>query len=87
MLKADSKGTFIWDNIRIRGTISGHHFDYQLVGVQASYVPRKATLTPRGEEYVSRSVFSDRGRQLKSALPQRLVRPLVSPGRLPRSGK
>lgn len=86
MLTAPSKGVFIWDNIRIRGTLSGHRYDYALVGVQDGYVPRKATLTPQGESYISRSVFTDQGRRLSSSLPDQLVRPLV-PGRQPNSGR
>ena len=85
MLKAPSKGKFIWDNIRIRGTYSGHRYDYALVGVQGGYVPRKATLTALGESFLKRSIFSDKGRRLRSSRPDQLVRPLV-PGRQPRSG-
>lgn len=59
--RARSKGTFVWDNIRQRGTIYGHQYPYRLVQgyVQAgrqTYIPRKATqggyrqraLVPRG---------------------------------------
>ncbi len=56
MYAAPSKGTFIWDNIRIRGTVSGHRYDYQLVGIRNNYVPRKATMTAEGERYVQRTV-------------------------------
>lgn len=87
MMRAPSKGRFIWDNIRIRGTISGHRYDYALVGIQGGYVPRKATLTPRGEEYIGRSVFSNKGRRLSSRLGDRLVRPLQPVGRRPRNGQ
>lgn len=87
MMNAGSKGTFIWDNIRIRGTLSGHRFDYALVGVANGYVPRKATLTPQGEAYISRSVFSDKGNRLRSSLPDQLVRPLAPPGRRPNNGR
>jgi hypothetical protein len=30
-LNAGSKGKWIWDNLRIRGTISGHRYEYRLV--------------------------------------------------------
>jgi hypothetical protein len=49
---AGSKGTWVWDNLRIRGTISGHQKDYELVGIMPTieapegYVPRKATVEP-----------------------------------------
>jgi hypothetical protein len=37
-------GTWVWDHLRERGTVSGHKKDYRLVGVMNSYVPRKATV-------------------------------------------
>lgn len=86
MFNAGSKGTWVWDHLRIRGTLSGHKFDYSLVGVANGYVPRKATLTPEGESYIGRTVFSDKGRQLRSSRPDQLVRPLV-PGRAPKTGR
>ncbi len=56
MLDAGSKGIFIWDHIRIRGTVSGHKHDYRLVAVRNHYVPRKATYTPEGEKFIRREV-------------------------------
>lgn len=44
-----SRGKFVWDRLRIRGTIHGHRYRYALVGAQVlpnaggAYVPRKAT--------------------------------------------
>lgn len=51
MVRASSKGKFVWDNLRIRGTVYGHKFTYQLVsgsvtiqdGVSGTYIPRRAT--------------------------------------------
>lgn len=49
MLKASSKGKFVWDELRVRGTIYGHKFRYTLVQGQVQpknggvYIPRKAT--------------------------------------------
>lgn len=80
MHKASSKGKFIWDNIRIRGTVSGHRYDYQLSGVTNGYVPRKATLTPAGEAYLRRRVRGDSGSILTSRLGDELVRPLSPRG-------
>jgi hypothetical protein len=77
MLKAPSKGTFIWDNIRERGTVSGHKYPYELYGIAAGYVPRQARLTARGEEYVPRTIrLLGSGRTAKSQLGRELVRPL-----------
>lgn len=80
MLKASSKGTYIWDHIRIRGTLSGHRFDYQLVGVSGGYVPRKATLGAEGEWFLRREVRTTGGNTLRSSRANQLVRPLVSTG-------
>ncbi len=44
LLAANSKGDWVWDHLRIRGTWSGHQKDYELVGVEGGYVPRKATV-------------------------------------------
>lgn len=41
---AASKGKFIWSNIRIRGTRSGHKYAYDLTGIVGGYVPRRAQL-------------------------------------------
>lgn len=75
-IDASSKGGWVWDHLRIRGTLSGHQYDYALVGVQGAYVPRKATLTPEGEAFIPRTIFTDKGRSLSSPLPEQLVRPL-----------
>ncbi len=39
-------GAWVWDALRIRGTVSGHQKDYELVGITGGYVPRKATARP-----------------------------------------
>lgn len=81
MLKASSRGTFIWDVIRVRGTVSGHNFDYALVGVQGGYVPRKAQNRPEGEAYMPREILTDRGNTLKSRLGFEWVRKLGRDGK------
>jgi hypothetical protein len=49
---ATSKGKWVWDKLRIRGTISGHRYEYRLVfgtmyldrgGRPKAYIPRLAT--------------------------------------------
>ena len=60
MRRAASKGKFVWDELRVRGTVYGHKYRYSLVqgqvstqrGVQGVYIPRKAT--PKG--FKTRSV-------------------------------
>lgn len=51
MQRAASKGKFVWDELRVRGTVYGHKYRYSLVqgqvstqrGVAGVYIPRKAT--------------------------------------------
>ncbi|HEV3345420.1 MAG TPA: KTSC domain-containing protein [Pirellulales bacterium] len=79
LYKASSKGGWVWDHLRVRGTVSGHQKDYELVGIVAGYVPRKATLKPEGEYYIGRTVRGEGGRGITSSKPDVLVRPLHSP--------
>lgn len=44
LVTSASKGRFVWDHLRIRGTVYGHQYVYTLVSPGPSgYVPRKAT--------------------------------------------
>lgn len=60
MQRAASKGKFVWDELRVRGSVYGHKYRYSLVqgqvstqkGVTGVYIPRKAT--PQG--FKSRSI-------------------------------
>lgn len=68
MLAAPSKGEWLWDNIRVRGTASGHRKDYELVGVMHDYVPRKSTLMADGKEwFLQRKIRTTGGRWLTSS--------------------
>lgn len=71
---ASSKGKFVWDRLRIRGTVSGHQFQYQLMGIEKDgYVPRKATRIGPNEYYIGRQVRSTAGKKYTSALQDELV--------------
>ena len=50
MRRASSKGTFVWDRLRIRGSVSGHQYRYKLTGVAQGYVPRQAVSYGQGEK-------------------------------------
>lgn len=63
---ASSKGKFVWDELRVRGTISGHRYNYALIGVvgqfaggqhRENYVPRQAALKrgQSGEHFIPRT--------------------------------
>jgi hypothetical protein len=67
---ASTPGTWIWTNLRVRGTVSGHTKDYALVGVMNMYVPRKATVHPDfGEVFVQRRVRTLDGQWITSERP------------------
>lgn len=86
---ASSKGGFVWDELRIRGTVSGHQFNYDLAGITGNYVPRRAQLKyvrgPRGglvaaEHFVPRghTIGEIQGgrmqmKRLRSQLPEQRV--------------
>lgn len=78
MKMAHSKGKFVWDNLRVRGTIYGHQYRYALMqgavtiqdGVSGVYIPRKAT--PRGFRVRSVSDIGQGRRSFQSStLPSR----------------
>lgn len=69
---AASKGKFVWSELRVRGTVSGHQYSYDLAGTGGDgYIPRQAGLKRgwQGEWYLKRSY---QGRE--SRLPERAVR-------------
>lgn len=68
---ASSKGKFVWDELRVRHTVSGHQYDYELAGTGATdYIPRQAGMKRgmAGEYYLQRS-FQGR----TSQRPQRAI--------------
>lgn len=74
---AASKGVWIWDNLRIRGTFAGHQFPYSLFHVANEYVPRKATFMLGGEWFVPRDFFAKsegKWKPVRSSLPLAPVR-------------
>lgn len=83
MVAAASKGRFVWDKLRVRGTIYGHQYAYQLVsgaiapstGAGAGiYIPRRATR--QGFRARSVAVVGQPGRRVtaRSTLPERRFR-------------
>lgn len=77
-MRAASKGEFVWDRLRIRGTVSGHRFAYDLKGITGGYVPRQAKRYGQNEYFVQRRVRGKSRRtgevqEFESELPDRLV--------------
>ena len=81
MRRAASKGNFIWDHIRVRGTVTGHRFDYRLHDIAGGYVPRKATLLAGGEEWYIRREFRKAGKVYRSGLADQFVQRIGQPNR------
>jgi len=82
LYKASSKGGWVWDYLRERGSVAGYKKPYQLVGIVGGYVPRHATFKPAGadyatagEYYVPRQVAGAGGRFISSSKPLELVIP------------
>jgi hypothetical protein len=74
MMAAQSKGKFIWDDIRVRGTVAGHRYAYALVAIVGGYVPRKAVSwkDDKGmyrDALLKRRERGESGRWYESALP------------------
>lgn len=81
LTKAGSPGAGVWDELRIRGTVYGHQYRYQLAsgaivqvgdGRMAAYVPRRATR----KGFRSRSlaeVGRGKRRYMTSSLPEQLT--------------
>lgn len=50
MATAPSKGSWVWDALRVRGSVSGHQYPYRLYGVgTGGYIPRQAVIGLRGK--------------------------------------
>lgn len=85
--EAASKGEWVWDHLRIRGTVAGHQKPYALVGVMDGYVPREATYVGQGlEEFRKRRLHAGGGKWLQSERPTELVGGNVNRG-LPNTGR
>ncbi len=82
LMAASSKGEWVWDNLRIRGTWSGHRKDYELVGIEDGYVPRKATVFPNAvtgqleEWFLKRRIRTERGLWLESQMAEECAGPM-----------
>jgi len=86
--KSASKGRFVWDRLRVRGSVSGHRKQYRLVGISRGYVPRQAKRYGDNEYFVQRAMTArntktGETRRFESSLPDRPVRRVSSLQLLP----
>lgn len=76
--RSGSPGGFVWDKLRVRGTVSGHQFDYSLADVGPSgYIPRKARVEPDGtgnfQEVFMPRTWKVGGKTITSPLPREVL--------------
>ena len=89
--RAQSKGVFVWDKLRIRGTVSGHRYHYELKGISGGYMPRQAVRYGGNEYFVRRQKtvrMRDGSRKtIQSQLEDRKVRSIEPIRGFPRRGR
>lgn len=90
LARAGSKGKWVWDELRIRGTIAGHQFSYNLIRAAQDYLPRRA-LVRNGRQILQRRRRTAERRDgsrynLTSPLPTRIVGPYRPTAKRPNVG-
>ena len=70
---AASKGKFVWDRLRIRGTVSGHQYYYWLAAIRDGYVPRQARQIGDAEYFLRRNIQGENGNVYTSQLQDEFV--------------
>ena len=88
MRAAASKGKFVWDRLRVRGSVSGHRYHYRLKEIRGGKVPRQAVRYGNNEYFIGRqfhaaNVKTGEKRTFNSSLPDRKVRQIKSLQLLP----
>ena len=74
IFRASSKGIWIWDHMRIRGTVAGHQYSYQLIRAAQNYLPRRAVVRNGRQLLLQRRRTAER----RDGSQYRLVSPLRS---------
>ena len=76
LLRSGSSGEWVWDNLRLRGTVSGHRVPYTLLSARG-HIPRRAVAIAGREWFVRRHLTAllpgGRTRAVQSSLPSRPV--------------
>ena len=75
-LAANSKGGFVWDRLRVRGTVAGSQYEYYLDSISRGYVPRRAVII-NGIQHLKRRkrVEQKSGRTVVSQLRDKVIGP------------
>lgn len=73
LVAAGSKGRWVWDQLRIRGTVAGHQYPYNLVRAAQGYLPRRAIVRNGRQELRRRQRTTERGDVLISPLANEVL--------------
>jgi hypothetical protein len=75
-MAANSKGGFVWDRLRVRGTVAGSQYEYYLDSISRGYVPRRAVIV-NGIQILKRRKQTEAksGRTVVSQLRDRVIGP------------
>jgi hypothetical protein len=73
MRKASSKGGWVWDELRVRGSAVQHQVRYSLKAIVDNYLPRQATVRNGREMFVKRT------RQPRAKTGEQAPPPITSP--------
>lgn len=75
--RAGSVGTWIWDNLRVRGSVAAHQHRYQLADIVNGYVPRQVVMDMYNgkiaEIYRPRKISVHGTTTVKSSLPRQFI--------------
>lgn len=87
---ANSKGKFVWDELRVRGTVVGHQYAYTLERMAQGYVPRRAALI-NGQQWLLQRTktahYADgRTEQVRSIHPNQRLGPYRPSSNRPNRG-
>ena len=74
LVTAGSKGKWVWDQLRIRGTVAGHQYEYNLIRAAQGYLPRRA-IVKNGRQQLRRR---QRTAQYESGREEILRSPLAN---------
>jgi hypothetical protein len=75
-MAANSKGGFVWDRLRVRGTVAGSQYEYYLDSISRGYVPRRSVIE-NGIQILKRRkrVEQKSGRTVVSQLREKVIGP------------
>ena len=84
---ANRKGIFVWDELRIRGSVAGHQYAYTLMGVVGGNIPRRARIFNNVQYLIRRTKTEDAtGKTVHSHLQSKRIGPYRPTSNRPNTG-